>query len=380
MWLTDLILKPDLQTHFVLVTRLLGRQRGHKSGLELFFVTRIYAQRTLKINTPFYKEAILAFSALDLQQHISTAHDLGQQNIHYNRIFTNVHNKTIPITPRSDREGHIRYADFRRENFKTSIHDPPDKPMTAIYHKIAHVNYNSKEHAIVTLTQGYLSFKKLTENMLYHELLFPMYRDHHSSPRWALYFPYPIEWEKIWHNCHNILATETTKTVVWEQIHLNFFTQYCHNKGSGAKDNCPLCHTIPTARHHVILSCPFTLRLFSEIQPYLNLIHPGAVNEYEMAFGINGNTPSIVLRNWITFKLRQCISRQEWIASKHPLANHALQVKKRLNSQFRREIVHKYHYCELHHRTDFFIKHYQFTNSVVRITPDEIDTADVFTL
>jgi len=90
--------------------------------------------------------------------------------------------------------------------------------------------------------------------------------------------------------------------------------------------------------------------------------------------------PPIILRNWITFQLRQCISRQEALATKHPLANHALQVKKRLNSQFRNEIVHKYYSCELHHQTDFFIKHYQFTDSVVRITPGVIATADVFTL
>ena len=378
MWLKDLILKPSLHLQLALVTRLLGTQRGQKSGLELFFVPHSYAQRMLKLNAPFYTEAIVAFSALDLQQHIPTAEALGQQNIHYNRVFTDVDHKPIPITPRSDTAGHLHYHDFLRENFKRSMHEPYDRPMHSVYAKIAHVTNNLKEHAVITTTKGYLSLFNLTEGLLYHEFLVSIYRAHHSSTRWSLYFPTPLDWAKVWANCHNLLATDTTKTVIWEQLHLNFFTQYCHNKGHGTSDVCPLCHTLPHDRRHIILSCPFTLQLFHDLEPYLNLIHPSAVTEYEMAFGINGSTPSIILRNWLTFKLRQCIGRQEMVACNHPNADHALQVKKQLNSQVRKEVIHKYYYCQQYHRMPFFTKHYQFTNDLIRITDDEIATANPF--
>ena len=380
MWLTHLLTNSALQTHLQLVTRLLGTQRGHKSGLELFFVPHTYARRSLKVNTPFYKEAIVAFTALNLQQHVPTAEALGQQNVHYNRIFTDEHDKPLPITPRSSRDGHVRYKDFKREHFKHSMHDTYDKPMLAVFSKIAHLNHNPKEHAVITDLKGYLSFTALTEKLLYHELLFSLYHDHHSSPRWAGYFRDPLHWEKIWENCHNILSTESTKTAIWEQIHLNFFTQYCHNKGHGTSDTCPLCHTLPLNRHHLIISCPFTVQLFHDLEPYLNLIHPSAVTEYEMAFGLDGHTPSVLLRNWLTFTLRQCIGRQEMVAVNHPAANHALQVKTRLNSQIRKEVIHKYYYCQQFHHADFFAKHYQFTPHLVRITPSAIATANIFPL
>ena len=68
------------------------------------------------------------------------------------------------------------------------------------------------------------------------------------------------------------------------------------------------------------------------------------------------------------------------IALNHPAANHALQVKTRLNSQVRKEVIHKYYYCQQFHRTAFFATHYQFMPHLVRITPTAIATADIFPL
>ena len=68
--------------------------------------------------------------------------------------------------------------------------------------------------------------------------------------------------------------------------------------------------------HVIILSCAFTKHMWRALEPHPLLIDPGRVDEYEMAFGINANTPkkNQILRNWLTFKLRQNISRQGQIA------------------------------------------------------------------
>ena len=69
------------------------------------------------------------------------------------------------------------------------------------------------------------------------------------------------------------------------------------------------------------------------------------------------------------------------IALNHPNANHALQVKTHLNSQIRKEVMHKYYYCQhTNHRAEFFVKHYQFMDHLVRIFPTEIHTANMFNI
>ena len=190
-----------------------------------------------------------------------------------------------------------------------------------------------------------------------------------------------LNWEHIWQNCHNPLSTETTKTLIWEQIHLNFFTQYCHNKGTGDIIECPLCHIIPDSRMHIILACAFTKDLWQALEPHLLLIDPGRVDEYEMAFGIkNANTPQKHLRNWLTFKLRQSISRQEQIAHNHPNINNTTQVKKRMNKEVRKEILHKYHASKKNHTMHTFLKHFQCFDTVVDITDTNIEVGDVFNI
>ena len=69
---TDLIIKHDLQTHFVLVTRPpWTTTRVISQDLNCSLSTRTYGATHIENKTLlFIKKAIVAFSALDLQQHI----------------------------------------------------------------------------------------------------------------------------------------------------------------------------------------------------------------------------------------------------------------------------------------------------------------------
>ena len=380
MWLKQLILNPTLDHHLQLVYKLLGVQKGHKQGLELFFVPRTYAQRIFKFKSPFYKEAIISFAHQDVQQHITNNDVLVQQNIYYNRIFLDLNNKPLPITARYDRDRILAYHVYINEDLKQRLGQVNDRYIVNVFKKIKKTVCNFKEYAIETQVKGYLPLRQLTEKIMYHELLYTHYRDHHSSERWIRYFPELLEWDHIWQNCHNILATERTKTIIWEQLHLNYFTQYCYNVAHNLSDVCPLCNQIPLNRMHIVLLCPFTIQMWQDIQPYIHLIHPVVITEFEMAFGIVGTKPEILLRNWLTFKLRECITKQEHVASLHPQVDNALQLKKRMNQQIHQEVVQKYYYTQHTLKHDFFTKHYQFTDNLIRISQCEIAVADIFNI
>ena len=383
MWLKDLLSNPTLDIHLEIVYRLLGVQPGYKQGLELFFVPHGYAQKHFKFKTPFYKESILAFTSFDVQQHLPALDVLQQQNIYYNRIFLDQHSEPLSVTiPRFVRNKIVSYQAYSTEFFNNGIGIPSNGEMTNIFNHISTISYNNLAHSITTQTQGILSLQKLTEKITYYELLTTHYRDHHSLEKWFHVFPQLLaqDWQDIWKNCHNILATEDTKTLIWEEMHLNFFTQYVYNFTNNLSDDCPLCHQPPENRMHLILTCPFTIQLWQDILPYLNLLHNAHVTSFEMAFGIIGTTPNIILRNWLTFKLRQSISKQEYLASIQPKNNQVLQAKTRMNQQVRNEVIQKYYYCQKNSLEEFFTKHFQFTDSLVRITPSQIEVANVFTL
>ena len=47
--------------------------------------------------------------------------------------------------------------------------------------------------------------------------------------------------------------------------------------------------------------------MWHQLTPLLLRLHPAVVTPQEMAFGILGTAPAILLRNWLTFHLRVCI-------------------------------------------------------------------------
>ena len=69
-WLVDLCIQPDLNTHLALIARLLGEQKGKGTGKDLFFTTKNYARKILKIDSPFYKESIKAITTLDTRKQV----------------------------------------------------------------------------------------------------------------------------------------------------------------------------------------------------------------------------------------------------------------------------------------------------------------------
>ena len=103
------------------------------------------------------------------------------------------------------------------------------------------IQYNRREHVIVTnAASGYMPLRMVSERHLYYELLHPQYRLHHSTLKWQEYFGF-LDWSKIWAGVHNPLANETTSSVIWEHLHLNFPTTYTMNRMRKRSDPCPFC-------------------------------------------------------------------------------------------------------------------------------------------
>ena len=116
-----------------------------------------------------------------------------------------------------------------------------------------------------------------------------------------------IMWEEVWNTVHNFLLSNKTKTIIWEQLHLNFYTQYSYNKWHKVHNICPLCRKVPESIYHIILNCEFVNNVWRHMQPLLSSLHRLTITDEEKALGIVTikKTTGILLRNWLTFKVRE---------------------------------------------------------------------------
>ena len=101
--------------------------------------------------------------------------------------------------------------------------------------------------------------------------------------------------------------------MIWEQIHLNFYTQYSYNKWHRKNEICPLCHKTPDSIYHIMLFCDFSVQLWNDIEPILKQLHNAPISNEEKAFGVvlKNLTAGPLVRNWLTFLLREFIAEEE---------------------------------------------------------------------
>ena len=84
-----------------------------------------------------------------------------------------------------------------------------------------------------------------------------------------------------------------------------------YNKWHNAQQKCPFCQQVPQNKYHITIECPALTALWTELEEHLQIIHPTQITDTEKAFGIQGTTHNAILRNWMTFNLRQIIAEQE---------------------------------------------------------------------
>ena len=239
---------------------------------------------------------------------------LRDEKIFHNPVFTRTDNHTLRIHRYCERVGVFTYGQLLDEIALRDKGQPHRSPITNLFDRQTPPDMTDREDYCLSTTKGNVKCKGLTQKLLYAELIKLNYRDHHSSAKWVAKLPTLVDWDKVWQTVHNRMTTEDTKSTIWEQIHLNTYTTYSYNKWHNREDTCPLCLQCVEDKFHILLACPITVSLWSQLSPLLYLISPAPVMELEMAFGILGMTLAITLRNWLTFELRACIHQQENLA------------------------------------------------------------------
>ena len=326
-WLIRILSDESLKVQLHLFNSLIGVQSGQLTGQDIIFAENSYVKRNLRTENSFYKEALDGITKLIRGRHYLDVNDL---NVFFNPIFTStvedeVHEQTIkPFRGNRILSAIKSYGDLLAA--EVNVQCPNLK--AAVRKKIESID-NIKE----TTTQNLIyslkgakeytfapTYKQVTQKIIYEELILNQSGEHTYKTKWIDgieegRLPDLLDWDKVWESVHKQFYTEKVKSTIWEQIHLNFYTTYSYNKWHKSLLPCPLCNKIPEDIFHVILDCRFTKVMWKRIEKVLLKILPIPITLSEKALGLQPRrkkeTEATILRNWITFSLRQLIIQEE---------------------------------------------------------------------
>ena len=272
-WLIQLASNENFRLNLNIFSRLLGPQTGDIKGRDILFLQKSYFQRILKTQSKFYKESLLALANLDIKKGIDNINSWDQEHIFYNPIFLTEDKKTFTLTGYCKKNNIYRYEQLLQEKQKEQQKLKHDKALLRLLNKIKIDTTIRREDILLQGNGDEIHFRQLSQKILYEELLYKIQRDHSSQVKWALKLNIPLIWKDIWNTVHNFLSSNSTKTIIWKQIHLNFYTQYSYNKWHNKQDPCPLCLAIPQDVYHIMFDCQFTNKMWLHMEPCIKKIH-----------------------------------------------------------------------------------------------------------
>ena len=269
-WAMELITNSDLKSHLSLMTSLIGTQKGGLQGPELFFTTNHYSKNRLKLlYSNFYKETIQAITKLKVKKKIE---NLESEKVFYNPIFKDLEFQTIPINTTCEKNEVYEYGQVRREFEKQQHGAAHNSNIANIYPRIVHTSVigRSQNTMFATPSQKDIPFQQVNLKDIYCELIMLGYKKHHCTQKWEEKFSsVDINWDNVWISLNNPITTEDTKTIIWEQIHLNDYNTYSYNKWHKTQQKCPLCLHIPQSKFHLTIECEMVTRLWKDLEFHL---------------------------------------------------------------------------------------------------------------
>ena len=281
-------------------------------------MNKSYLTRILRTDNPFYKEALKCLANIDRRKGVANVQDWDAEHLFYNPLIVGKTGKTITETEYFRRNGINKLGQLLEEKSKESRNLPFDKVLVKVANNIKleigiFDSTDIKTDVVFLGNKKEVKMRAITQKDLYEDAILKKSTDHIYQTKWMEKLNTLILWEEVWTTLHNFLLSNKTKTAIWEQIHLNFYTQYSYNKWHKVSQNCPLCNQIPQNIYHIILDCKFVNTIWNNIQPTLSKFHDKIIDNEEKSLGIVQikRTPMIMLRNWITFKIREQILTYE---------------------------------------------------------------------
>ena len=316
-WMLEMATNSNFRLNLLTFSEVLGVQEGNNFGRDLIFMDKSFITRTLRTDNTFYKEAFKALSILELMKGIPTREDWDNENIFHNPLVLGKTGKTLKVTDHFRKNKIFKLGQLLEEKAKAARGIVHDRFQVSL---LKNITLKMGPFEVGAVKEDWIFFANatdtkiscITQKDIYEDTILRKSGDHKYQTKWAKRFNIIILWDAVWNSVHSSLHSN----YIWEQLHLNFYSQSSPNKWHDTLDFCPLCHEIPTDIFHIMLNCKFTNTLWEDLQSLLYRLQSKRINDEEKALGLINikSSPGILLRNWVTFKLREQILKFEKIA------------------------------------------------------------------
>ena len=148
--------RPKLNVHLALMDKLLGEQKGKCRGKDLFFTTKHCARKVLKINSPFYTEAIKAMITLDLRIQVLDPRD---EKLFYNPIFQGRNKQTLRITKPCETAGVFTYGQLLDEVALKNNGRPHRRHIANLFDRVILRDLDDRQHYLLNTVDGNFKFQ-----------------------------------------------------------------------------------------------------------------------------------------------------------------------------------------------------------------------------
>ena len=233
-WIIEMMTNVNFKSNFDIFKSLIGTQKGGICGKDIIFLEKSYFQRQLKTNSKFYKEALLAMTDYEIKKGIQSIDSWDNEHIFYNPLFRTIvgeDEKAIKPTKYLEKNKIFTFGQLLQEKAKEIQKIPHKQQLTNLLDIIQIFAFARKEDSLIKRNGGEeVKFTEITQKILYEEAIFGKSKAHHSEIKWFHKLSTSIDWEDTWKAVHNFLNKNQTKTIIWQQIHLQHYTQYSYNK------------------------------------------------------------------------------------------------------------------------------------------------------
>ena len=144
------------------------------------------------------------------------------------------------------------YGALTTENKKREEGLPFNKRLAGCFDRIVvhHDNIQKNFSVSIITPEGSIEkdMTKVTEKEIYiTQIKQKFYMLHTSEVQWLEYFTNDnIDFKEVWIALNSNIINEDTRTIIWEQIHLNYFNTYWFNKIGKKK---MLAHSVKTSQN-----------------------------------------------------------------------------------------------------------------------------------
>ena len=311
VWLTKLCNMEVLSFTRVIAEQLLGSFEGDYHGLDFIKINPGFF--SLKTEDIFYDEVIKTTKKFEFDFTILSEAQLMEEHVFGNPKILD--RNGMPYKPFKELTNlkifRVRDLTFRKgeAGFNRKVFDAINEIKKHLPSLANQTYIGNAIPCTISLKKQWKPFPKIKLKDFYVELQAKEKLTKSYENKWETALNNKdIDWSQVWNNLHMTKISLQTKSAIYSQIHLGFFSEYISVKnGTLPFANCKLCGELITAHYHEILHCKILALALNHFMPLFNRLYQNPLTKSEQVFGIIASNKEEQLINFVVFTIRSVV-------------------------------------------------------------------------